>query len=259
MNIDILYIATGKYKLYWALFYKSCENYFLTSHVKNYFIFTDDPLFFNQDGVITLIKIADYGWPEATLFRFNFFSQSFKLFKGDYIYFFNSNYQFLDYVNEVEIIPLDTEVVVLTWGSYLGKTILDYETMKCNKSIISNLKINKTKFYIQGGIFGAKNNEFKNLTDFCFKNIEIDYSHGVIPKNNDEFYLNYYLNERPIKVINHLIGMPEEWGIKSKGIFRNKENDIGFYRLLLKKYKTNGLLLTVKILIKKIFVNYESN
>lgn len=40
-NVAVLYIATGKYIVFWENFYKQTEKYFLPRHKKTYFLFTD--------------------------------------------------------------------------------------------------------------------------------------------------------------------------------------------------------------------------
>ena len=38
----ILYIATGRYIVFWKDFHRACEKFFLPHHEKTYFVFTDN-------------------------------------------------------------------------------------------------------------------------------------------------------------------------------------------------------------------------
>lgn len=50
-RIGILYIATGRYYVFWEDFYKSAEKYFLPNLEKQYFIFSDyENTFFGEEN-----------------------------------------------------------------------------------------------------------------------------------------------------------------------------------------------------------------
>lgn len=252
-SIDILYIATGGYKAYWNDFYESSERLFLIEYSKKYFVFTDSEEFFQKFSNVEIIKIRSFSWPEATLLRFKFFKDNFDYFKSEFQFFFNANFQFKQIIEGKEILPIKNEISALTWGYFLSKNLRDYPAMNFQSTCISK-SIDFEKKYYQGGLFGARKNSFKDLIDFCQINIQNDYLKNRIPQNNDEFYLNIYLNDKIVNEVHHLVGLPEEWNLKqtAKGIFRDKNLNMGFLNQILRKFKTNGILLTIKIIIHKI-------
>src|SRR5690606_14012861 len=72
MKIAILYICTGKYDVFWKGFYSSSEKYFLPSHHKEYFVFTDNNISPINER-IHIVHQDKLGWPHDTLMRFNMF------------------------------------------------------------------------------------------------------------------------------------------------------------------------------------------
>ena len=105
-KVAILYIALGRYICFWKDFYESCEEKLLNCE-KRYFIWTDNESFDYCDAKnVTVIPAVKKGWPYDTVLRFEMFLQKEKeLSKYDYIYFFNANMQFVNYVDLAEIAP----------------------------------------------------------------------------------------------------------------------------------------------------------
>lgn len=109
-KVAILYIALGRYTVFWDEFYESAEKHLLNAD-KHYFIWTDKPLALNyapppSNKKITVIGATKRGWPFDSLLRFQMFLEQEKaLSQYDYIYFFNANMKFENPVNLTEIAP----------------------------------------------------------------------------------------------------------------------------------------------------------
>ena len=106
MKIGILYICTGKYKIFWKDFYLTCEKNFITEAEKHYFVFTDSPKidFEKQNGNIHRIYQANLGWPDNTLKRYEIFLKSKEKILGmDYLFYLNANLLFLERITADEI------------------------------------------------------------------------------------------------------------------------------------------------------------
>ena len=105
-KVAILYIALGRYICFWKDFYESCEKNLLNCD-KHYFVWTDNEDFeYSKSRKVTVIPAEKRGWPYDTVLRFEMFLQKEKeLSKYDYIYFFNANMQFINYVDLAEIAP----------------------------------------------------------------------------------------------------------------------------------------------------------
>ena len=103
-SLAILYIALGKYSVFWNNFFKSCEQYFCKELEKEYFIFSD-----NLDGLdnlderIKFYQQDNLGWPCSTLMRYHMFSRAKDLLKEyKYICYFNANTLFIQTINADE-------------------------------------------------------------------------------------------------------------------------------------------------------------
>lgn len=117
-KVAVLYIVTGRYVCFWDEFYPSCEKYFLPDAQKKYFVFTDaEHLNFEENDNILKIHQEKLGWPYDTMLRFDIFlKQKEALKEYDYIFFFNANTKFLNYVRE-EILPNEENDWLIT-GSH---------------------------------------------------------------------------------------------------------------------------------------------
>ncbi len=61
--IGILYIATGKYKMFFDVFYKSIQKYFIKDCKKEILVFTDEPMFFSEYKSVKVYKIDFNDFP----------------------------------------------------------------------------------------------------------------------------------------------------------------------------------------------------
>lgn len=74
MNIAVLYIATGRYTVFWRDFYLSAEQFFLSDNKKDYYVFTDNnQIDFEKNPNVKKINQQKLGWPYDTMMRFDIF------------------------------------------------------------------------------------------------------------------------------------------------------------------------------------------
>jgi len=210
MKIAILYICIGKYDIFWKEFYSSCEKHYLTDHEKHYFIFTDSPLIKEENFRMHIIFQSNLNWPFNTLMRFKFFHGiESELLTFDYIYFLNSNIQFVAHVGE-EVFPSDEEngLLAVLHPGYFDKTIQDfpYERDKRSRAYISE---DDGKHYLMGGFNGGKTKEYLKLVKELYQNIEIDLSKNIIAIWHDESHLNAYLLNKNYRILSPEYGFPE--------------------------------------------------
>lgn len=256
MQIAILYICIGKYTKFLDLFYKSCERFFLPEANKHYFIFTDNKNLM-PDEKRSIIFQDDMGWPGNTLFRFKFFQKcKSEIQRYDYIFFFNGNTQFLQTISPEEIIPNEEESYLtgLSWNHiYKDKLLFPYERNPLSKAYIP---IGKGNYYYQGGLIGGRSQEFLILLDELSKNIDDDFSKGIIAINHDESHLNHFFLNKRIKVLNAQYGRPEEHSnpTNPKIIFRDKNKMLGKYFINSLKKRT-----IYDRIIKKILSFFKKN
>ncbi len=77
-TIGILYIATGRYTLFWNDFYSSARKFLFPNVSKKFFVFTDMTDLGEEENNpdIIRIKIPHREWPYNTLLRFEMFYQN---------------------------------------------------------------------------------------------------------------------------------------------------------------------------------------
>lgn len=236
MKIAVLYICTGKYNQFFEGFYKSAEHFFLPNTDKEYFVFTDDMKLSEASNVHLVYKKCE-GFPKDSLFRFKMFlGIKDQLAKFDYIFFFNSNSQFLQTIRPGEILPSNSGsgLVAAYWPRRHGllntPPYYPYERNKQSKAYIPPFK--GDYHYYMGGLNGGTSRAFLRMIEICGKNIQDDYDRGIIACVHDESHINHYFREFvPEIVLRNEYCWPEEWSadFNPKMVFRDKVRlDISF-------------------------------
>jgi hypothetical protein len=212
MNIGIVYICTGEYRIFWKDFYDSSEKYFLSKAEKHYFIFTDDKTITDENNISVLYR-APGGFPYDSLMRFEMFMQIRELLERfDYIYFFNSNMLFLQPV-ENEILPVSSksELVGVVHPGYYNKTSIWYPFER-NKRSLAYVSSTQNRFvYFMGSVIGGTSSGFIELSHQCNEWTKSDLLAGIIPIYHDESYLNKYFLTKNVHKLDPGYAYPEGW------------------------------------------------
>jgi len=212
MKIGILYICTGKYSIFWRKFYDSAEHFFLPDTEKHYFVFTDSIEILETKNIHVRYE-SPKGFPLDSLMRFEMFlSVKDQLSEMDYVFFFNSNMQFMKSIG-YEIIPSNVKsnlVALLQPGLYLSdRKQYPYER---NKKSSAYIPFNNASIYhyYMGSLNGGKTDAFMELCEECGKNIREDLKNGYIAIFHDESHLNFYLHGKDVLGLDPSFGYPED-------------------------------------------------
>lgn len=180
MKVGILYICTGKYIVFWEEFYKSCQKYFLSDSecVKQYYVFTDVDKIYQEDVDVNIHRFYQEAlpWPDIALKRYEIFLKikDILIRDTDYVFFFNGNSLFLDYIVWPEIAPNEQQgfLLSLSWNCYDDNRKFPYD-----RNIYSTACIpyGKGNIYYQSGITGGRTREYVNLLQECKEQTDIDY------------------------------------------------------------------------------------
>lgn len=252
MKIAILYIALGKYDVFWKDFYLSAEMHFIKSIKKDYYIFTDAQHIYKEDADnVKKIPQENLGWPGNTLFRFNIFlNMESELEKYDYIFFFNANYIFVKDI-DVDFLPINKLLVVQHPG-YYNKRVNKYPYEK-NPNSLAYVSNEEKKTYVQGCLEGGSKKEFINLIRDLAGNIKNDYSNGIIAKWHDESHLNKYICSHEYKLMHPGYAYPEGWEIPyPMEIMTRDKRKIASYDVLRGTNSKGGKAILKKIKIRLI-------
>lgn len=226
-NIAVLYICTGKYKVFWDDFYNSTEEFFFKNDTKHYFVFTDDKEFEVSDNV-TIIEKECKGFPHDSLFRFDMFLEVEKeILNYDYVFFFNSNMMFLKIVDS-EIFPNENYkglIGVIHPMGYKYRNLPSMFTYERNRKSLAYIKKEKKDFkYYMGGFNGGSVVEYYEMVKECSKNIHIDYDNDIVAVFHDESHLNKYFSSVNVHSLSSAYGYPEDGKLPFEPIIiiRNK-------------------------------------
>ena len=245
MKIAILYICTGKYLDFWNGFFESANKFLLTKHNKHYYVFTDSLTIKNTDN-ITVINIPNQGFPLNSLNRYKYFSSiETQLSQFDYIYFFNSNMIFVNYINE-EFFPDENEhngILGILHPGYVKKD-LKYYPYERNKNSTAFLPYNKNidYNYFAGGINGGISRKFVDLIKLLNHNINLDLNNNIMAIYHDESHYNKFLNSNKILILDETYCYPETLNYPKniKILVLNKsfkKNSINLYFKIYRKLK----------------------
>jgi hypothetical protein len=212
-QVAILYIALGRYRIFWKDFFESAEK-FLEQCDKHYFIWTDSApteIEYSDRDNVTITHTPKMGWPHDTLLRFERFLQKEKeLSKFDYIFFFNANLQFYNPTDLSEIAPAewhDGLVGGLHPGHPENPDYLNYERRVESTAYIP---FGKGRHYLCGALNGGTAVAYLQMCRILSKNIQTDLEKNIIACVDDESHLNAYLVDKNYLLAGRAYLFPED-------------------------------------------------
>jgi histo-blood group ABO system transferase len=185
MNVGLLVVSTGKYKTFLNNLFKSADQFFLKGHNVTYYLFTDElqDIEFNRPVIQTIIEHKP--WPYPTLLRYKHFSNNESIFNDiDYVYYVDSDMIFENIVGD----EIFDDVVSVAHPWFIGNR----GTPEDSKESLAYIP-NQVNFqYTAGAFFGGKKECMMNMFSFISRQIDIDYSRGIIAKWHDESHSNKF-------------------------------------------------------------------
>lgn len=231
MNIGVLIVCTGKYVMFFESLYHSCEKYFMTSHKKTYYVFTDGDI--PQADNIRKVHQPVLGFPFDTMKRFEmFFKVKDELEKEDYLFFLNANLLCVSDVGD-EILPKEEHgyLMAVQHPGFAGREINEF-TYERNPASNFYIPYNKGNYYYQGNFNGGRSKEFLEMSEIFIHLINDDLSKGITPVWWDESALNWYLLDRHPLMTSVQYAAPEGWGIQDVKIMSRDKNKFGGHNFL---------------------------
>lgn len=223
MEVGILYIATGRYSVFWADFYASCERFFLPLAKKTYFLFTDDVSIQARNNVVK-VEHQFRGWPEETLLRWDtFLKVENQLANMDYLYFINGTMAPRGYIGE-EILPNVVQGLMVTlhpWFYGVDRALYPYEKRNGSTAFIAD---NEGEHYFMGGFNGGRSQDFLKMVHALDDATKTDISNGIIAENHDESHLNRYMLHKPSLILTPDYGMPRHISRNQKQLAKFQDN-----------------------------------
>lgn len=253
MRVAILYICTGKYKIFWKDFYISAESKLLPNIHKEYFVFTDaKDIDFEKENIrIHRIYQKNLGWPGNVVKRYHIFEKALSLFKDfDYIFFFNANCVVKEIINKDEILPGENQnLTACLHPSYYNTSnlLLTYERNPKSTACIKN---GEGDHYFQSALTGGRSKDFVDAILTMKKNIDVDLQNKIIAVWHDESHWNRFLIGRnDIKVLSPSYLYPENYDLpfQKKIITRDKNRYGGHFNMRNSDFKIFYVNLRTKM------------
>lgn len=225
----ILYICTGRYKVFWKSFYESCEQYLLPQgeYIKEYFVFTDaEHIEYEEESRVHRIYQKALDWPYIALMRFKILHTARKLYKDvDYLYFFNANMLCVSEITEEFLPARNKKFAFLQHPGFYDKSVEKFTYEKNAKSLAS-IQNGEGKYYFAAGLSGGEKEAYLAMCEELEKNVDEDLKNDIIALWHDESHLNRYAidHEDDITVLNPSYGYAEGWQLpfEKKIIIRDK-------------------------------------
>lgn len=189
MEIGILIISTRLYKQFVPQLLDSLHRNFLLEHKLHIFLFTDEIMDLQNNGMtIEQMIIPAYGFPAATLFRYEIFcSRTYE--KMDYLFYLDVDTKC---VSETDEEILGDIVAVL----HPGFAMFPGTGSWCDDKMSAAYTLPELrKQYFCGGCSGGRTESYYKLMIQMRDNIEQDEAIGVRAEWNDEAHLNKVLSE----------------------------------------------------------------
>ncbi len=189
MKISILLIATKRYKELVQPLIDSINKYFLSSYEIKIHLFTDDvysPQYYSTERVtITKYQIPSYGYPAATLFRYDVFTAMRSTEYNDFIFYLDVD---MKIVKEISIEILCDLLAVRHPGYFNGGGTWETETKSA-----SFVPEEKRLKYFAGGFQGGRKEIYYKAMRLMRKWIYRDVKKNIKPIWDDESAWNKLL------------------------------------------------------------------
>jgi len=215
-KVAILYIALGRYTVFWKEFFESCEDMLMNCE-KHYFIWTDNPeseLIYADRANVTVIPTQKKGWPFDSLLRFQMFTDKKKeLSRFDYVFFFNANFKFYNPTDLSEIAPREWNdgLVAGIHPSILTHDISnpDFLPYERRPESTAGVPFGQGKYYVCGAFNGGTSAAFLEMCQTLMTNVQTDLNQDIIALVDDESHLNAYMVNKNLLVSSVAYGFPE--------------------------------------------------
>lgn len=200
MKVGIICLANGPYTIFIDNLIDSCEERFLPTYNKEYFIITDSEFNNSSKENVNVVYKQRNGWPLDCLLRPQYsYELEDKAKHLDYIYFFNANMSIYTEIGE-EILPDESGLVGVEHACYMHRDnkMFTYDRNPLTKAYIPE---GEGQIYYQACLWGGTVDAFMKLSKTIQDWTNEDLNNKVEPVWLDESYLNKYFLLYPPKLL----------------------------------------------------------
>lgn len=214
MKINLLCIATGKYKMFINPLLEGVRKYFFVNHKVDVHLFIDEIEYecFGDERV-KIIKelIPNHRFPFVSLYRYKYFTC--KTYECDYLFYSDIDMKIVDFIDE----SILGNIIAVRHPGFDKVGGGSWETNELSTAYV--FPENRIAYYA-GGFSGGQCERYYRAMKEMKRNIDEDDRNGVMAIYHDESHFNKYLSElREFKELSSSYCMVEqphlqkEWGI----------------------------------------------
>lgn len=200
--IGLCLIATRKYDVFLRPLLKDVYEHFFPNDDLTVYLFTDQyhtDLAETQPYIsrfmVEQFPVPSYGFPEATLMRFDMFTKAADNIRADVVYFMDVD---MNIVADIGPVALPTDDMVGVHHARCWSAEGTWETRKtCRAFTPQKLR----KIYYAGGFFGGFRDSFLSMSRLLAGDISRDIADGITAIWHDESHLNRYFAFHPPKIL----------------------------------------------------------
>ena len=206
-TVTVFIIATNKYVDYAINLIKSINQFFTGMDSVQIIVLTDSindltlPIF-RDEFSLQAHQIPSYGWPEATLLRFELMLKFWNFVTGNIVMYLDADTEVVSCIEFNQLMSrcdysLSSGVSLVLHPGYFNRkfvrrlltrtTVGPWESRKQSTAFVPFLKRNR---YVCGGVFWGLRDSFNLLCGELKSQIDLDLKRNVSAKHNDESHLN---------------------------------------------------------------------
>jgi hypothetical protein len=202
-DFTVLLIATNKYVDYAKELLVSIEEKLFPKSTGQVIVFTDQPGLFSKTGssrvAVTAAEIPSYGWPEATLLRYQIFEDNWNLVEGTYVMYLDVDTVVASVVELDEVFDdkSDDDLAFVRHPGYYKTSLYSaliarspIGTWETRRASTAHVPVHRRKTYVAGGVWIGTNDAIRNMVGALRRNVDQDLAIDIVAKWHDESHLN---------------------------------------------------------------------
>jgi len=190
LRVGVCILATGKYNRFVPALVASLRQFFLKSHNVSILVFTDNTERIEGATVCTALHMR---WPDSTLYRYHQLLKHVEALRGfEYLWHIDADMKAVE--------PMDDEILGDTVAC-MSPACIDWEqeSRPFERRPYSTAYVaHGTKAeYVAGALVGGKTDAFIAMAQTIAHNIDVDDSHQILARCNEESHLNRWFVDHP--------------------------------------------------------------